>query len=151
MTPGIYEIEENIGTEHFFLSTISFINPKNLSRAQKRLAQTKLRGNLIYWQRIYVIFSFDFPTGLWLHCRRSFYDIQDWNNARSWMVSMIASNAGMLSVIDCSHSPIFPWDRRDIARPTINGGHLDFQIVVLTVMQDGSPQRKALDLDDLTG
>ena len=57
----------------------------------------------------------------------------------------------MLSVIDCSQSPIFPRDRRDIARPTINAGHLDFQIVVLTLMQDGSPQRKALDLDDLTG
>ena len=57
----------------------------------------------------------------------------------------------MLSVIDCSQSPIFPRDRRDIARPTINAGHLDFQIVVLTFMQDGSPQRKALDLDDLTG
>ena len=36
-------------------------------------------------------------------------------------------------------------------RPTISGGHLDFQIVVLTLMQDSSPQRKALDLDDLTG
>ena len=57
----------------------------------------------------------------------------------------------MLSVIDCSQSPIFPRDREDIVRPTISGGHLDFQIVVLTLMQDSSPQRKALDLDDLTG
>ena len=29
-------------------------------------------------------------------------------------------------VIDCSQSPIFPCDRRDRARLTINGGHLDF-------------------------
>ena len=28
--------------------------------------------------------------------------------------------------IDCSQSPIFPCDRRDRARLTINGGHLDF-------------------------
>ena len=32
-----------------------------------------------------------------------------------------------LLVIDCSQSPVFPWDRRDRARLTINGGHLDFQ------------------------
>ena len=30
-------------------------------------------------------------------------------------------------VIDCSQSPIFPCDRRDRARLTVNGGHLDFQ------------------------
>ena len=30
--------------------------------------------------------------------------------------------------IDCSQSPIFAWDRRDIARLTVNGGHLDFQM-----------------------
>ena len=30
--------------------------------------------------------------------------------------------------IDCSQSPIFAWDRRDIARFTVNGGHLDFQM-----------------------
>ena len=29
--------------------------------------------------------------------------------------------------IDCSQSPIFPCDRRDRARLTVNGGHLDFQ------------------------
>ena len=28
--------------------------------------------------------------------------------------------------VDCSQSPIFPCDRRDRARLTINGGHLDF-------------------------
>ena len=32
------------------------------------------------------------------------------------------------TTIDCSQSPIFSWDRRDIARLTINGGHLDFQM-----------------------
>ena len=31
------------------------------------------------------------------------------------------------SHIDCSQCPIFQWDRRDRARLTINGGHLDFQ------------------------
>ena len=30
--------------------------------------------------------------------------------------------------VDCSQSPIFSWDRRDIARLTVNGGHLDFQM-----------------------
>ena len=30
--------------------------------------------------------------------------------------------------IDCSQSPIFPCDRRDRARLTVNGGHLDFQM-----------------------
>ena len=29
---------------------------------------------------------------------------------------------------DCSQSPIFWWDCRDIARLTINGSHLDFQM-----------------------
>ena len=29
--------------------------------------------------------------------------------------------------VDCSQSPIFPCDRRDRARLTVNGGHLDFQ------------------------
>ena len=52
-------------------------------------------------------------------------------------------------VIDCSQSLIFSRDRRDIARLIINGVHLDFQIV-LTLMQDGSPERKALDLDHIT-
>ena len=33
------------------------------------------------------------------------------------------------AALDCSQSPIFPWDRRDIASLTINGGHLDFQNV----------------------
>ena len=28
--------------------------------------------------------------------------------------------------LDCSQSPIFPLDRLDIVRATINGGHLDF-------------------------
>ena len=28
--------------------------------------------------------------------------------------------------VDCSQSPIFPCDRRDRARLTVNGGHLDF-------------------------
>ena len=30
--------------------------------------------------------------------------------------------------IDCSQSPIFSWDRWDIARLTVNDGHLDFQM-----------------------
>ena len=30
--------------------------------------------------------------------------------------------------IDCSQSFIFPWDRRDIARLTVNGGHHDFKM-----------------------
>ena len=30
--------------------------------------------------------------------------------------------------LDCAQSPIFPWDRQDIARLTINCGHLDFQM-----------------------
>ena len=30
--------------------------------------------------------------------------------------------------IDSSQSPIFPRDRRDIARFTVNCGHLDFQM-----------------------
>ena len=29
--------------------------------------------------------------------------------------------------VDCSQSPIFPSDRRDRARLTVNGGHLDFK------------------------
>ena len=33
-----------------------------------------------------------------------------------------------LTGLDCSQSPIFPCDRRDRARLTINGGHLDFQL-----------------------
>ena len=32
------------------------------------------------------------------------------------------------AVLDCSQSPIFSWDRWDIARLTVNDGHLDFQI-----------------------
>ena len=37
-------------------------------------------------------------------------------------------------------------------RLTINCGDLDFQMYLggLTLMQDGSPKRKALDVDDLT-
>ena len=31
------------------------------------------------------------------------------------------------NLLDCSQSPIFPCDRRDRARLTVNGGHLDFQ------------------------
>ena len=31
------------------------------------------------------------------------------------------------TILDCSQSPIFPCDRRDRARLTVNGGHLDFQ------------------------
>ena len=30
--------------------------------------------------------------------------------------------------IDGSQSPTFSWDRQDIARLTVNGGHLDFQM-----------------------
>ena len=30
--------------------------------------------------------------------------------------------------LDCSQSPIFSWDRWDIARLTVNDGHLDFQM-----------------------
>ena len=30
--------------------------------------------------------------------------------------------------LDCSQSPIFPWDRQDIVCLTINGGHLDFHM-----------------------
>ena len=30
--------------------------------------------------------------------------------------------------IDCSQSPILPWDRRDIARLTMNSGRFDFQM-----------------------
>ena len=30
--------------------------------------------------------------------------------------------------VDCSQSPIFPWDRWDQARLTFKGGHLDFQM-----------------------
>ena len=33
-----------------------------------------------------------------------------------------------LTGLDCSQSPIFPCDRRDRVRLTINGGHLDFQL-----------------------
>ena len=33
----------------------------------------------------------------------------------------------MTVALDCSQSPIFPCDRRDRARLTVNGGHLDFQ------------------------
>ena len=29
--------------------------------------------------------------------------------------------------VDCSQSPIFPLDRRERARLTVNGGHLDFK------------------------
>ena len=32
----------------------------------------------------------------------------------------------LLLLLDCSQSPIFPCDRRDRARLTVNGGHLDF-------------------------
>ena len=49
--------------------------------------------------------------------------------------------------VDCSQSPNFPWDRRDIARVTVNGDILIF----MTLIQDGNPQRIALDLDDLMG
>ena len=31
-------------------------------------------------------------------------------------------------LLDCSQSPIFSWDRWDIARLTVNVGHLDFQM-----------------------
>ena len=60
-------------------------------------------------------------------------------------------------MVDCSQSPIFSSDPRDIARLTVNGCHLHFQMYrgcgrrgLLTLMQDGSPQRKAFDLKDLT-
>ena len=33
-----------------------------------------------------------------------------------------------LIMLNCSQSPTFPRDRRDRARLTINGGHLDFQM-----------------------
>ena len=39
-------------------------------------------------------------------------------------------STGQNKVIDCSQCPIWPWDRRDITRLTIYGGHLDFQVVV---------------------
>ena len=32
-----------------------------------------------------------------------------------------------IATLDCSQAPIFPCDRRDRARLTVNGGHLDFQ------------------------
>ena len=65
------------------------------------------------------------------------------------------------ALVDCSQSPIFSWDRLDVARLTVNDGHLDFQMyrggrasgiiaVVLTLTQDRSPLHKALDLDDFT-
>ena len=31
-------------------------------------------------------------------------------------------------VLDCSQSPILPYDRRDRARLTVNGAHLDSQV-----------------------
>ena len=31
-------------------------------------------------------------------------------------------------LVDCSQYSIFSWDRRDIARLIVNGGHLDFQM-----------------------
>ena len=48
-----------------------------------------------------------------------FFDsyMKTWLDEHIWLVSQY---------IDCSQSPIFPWDRRDIARLTVNGGHLDF-------------------------
>ena len=51
-------------------------------------------------------------------------------------------STGQNKVIDCSQSPIFPWDRRYIARLTIYGGHLDFQVVVFTLLQGGSRNAK---------
>ena len=36
--------------------------------------------------------------------------------------------SGAWSGLDCSQSPIFPWDRWDIVRLTVNDGHLDFQM-----------------------
>ena len=68
------------------------------------------------------------------------YMKKTWLDEHIWLVSQY---------IDCSQSPIFPWDRRDIVRLTVNGGHLDFHDTHPT--EDGNPQRIALDLDDLTG
>ena len=33
-----------------------------------------------------------------------------------------------METLDCSQSPIFSWDRRDIARLTVNDGCLKFQM-----------------------
>ena len=34
----------------------------------------------------------------------------------------------LMKFIDCSQPPIFPCDRRDRARLTVDGGHFDFQM-----------------------
>ena len=67
-----------------------------------------------------------------------FLHLKAWFDEHIWLVSQD---------IDCLQSPIFPWDRRDIARVTVNGDILIF----MTLIQDGNPQRIPLDLDDLMG
>ena len=42
--------------------------------------------------------------------------------------SVYMSSFNISVAVDCSQSPIFSWDRRDKARLTVNGGHLDFQM-----------------------
>ena len=77
----------------------------------------------------------------------------------------LAGRGAFKGAVDCSQSPIFSWDRLDIPRLTVTGilifkgtegaGVGDYSSapapwVVLTLMQDGSPSRKALDLHVLT-
>ena len=52
--------------------------------------------------------------------RKDFWDCPWGQRNSQWLT-------GALPEIDCSQSPIFPCDRRDRARLTVNGGHLDFQ------------------------
>ena len=45
-----------------------------------------------------------------------------------WNFSYEPTAKLVLVTVECPQSPIFSWDRRDIARLTVNGGHLDFQM-----------------------
>ena len=49
-------------------------------------------------------------------------DFPSWGPLPDRMLELFS----VVTLVDCPQSPIFPCDRRDRARLTVNGGHLDF-------------------------
>ena len=78
----------------------------------------------------------DSMVHLWVMCSNALCDCWHHHFCHSslFLVSNVLRSlqvsAGILIawLVDCSQSPISPWDRPHIARLTVNGSHLDFQM-----------------------
>ena len=78
----------------------------------------QMRQQCISWEALFAWQHSVKPPVIWNYFLSSQYCI--WYYA--WKLSVFGT------FIDCSQSPIFSWHRRDIARLTVNGGYLDFQM-----------------------